>query len=252
MRIPERDILPQVLVAEDPAAHDECLLPGANPGPVADFLAEVGAALSGRQPWSDRLAAQAAALALDGPPGPRGRVASVDRDVTDEMLADRAEDYNPDLGVMIERLTGDPFARWNAALAGALFFVPTLGRGLRGVEVWVEEERDRDLLRAIRAVDKAPPWIWEGERPLAFGEQPRGSAWIGRCCTTVAGGAVHHLGAVEIPAGCRLDSVYRRLQAELWRYRVWKTGAGLTEMLRKRPELLYRSVAEAVRRCCSG
>lgn len=249
MKIPERDILPRILVPEDPSAHDECLLPGVNPGPVANFLRAAGEILSGVRPW-ENLASGAATLQLDQPLGAIGTVATIPVDVTDEMLADLAEDYNPDLGVMVERLTGDPFSRWTAPLAGVLLFVPTLGRGLRACEVWAEEEKDRELVRAVRAVDKAAPWIWEGERPLTFGEEPSGPCWIGRWVD--APGGRHRLGAVELPSSCRLESVYRRLELELWRYRVWKTGAGLAELLRKRPELLYRSVAEAARRCSSG
>lgn len=254
MKIPERDILPQIQVPEDPAAHDEGLLPRVNPGPAAKFLEEVGAFLAGQRPYSPDLETQAQALSLQQQIGILGPIARVDRPITDELLSDLAEDYNPDLGVMVERLTGDPHRRWTSALAGALFFVPTLGKGLRAVEVWAEEERDAGLLKAVRALDKASPWFWEGERPLSFGEQPAGPFWIGRLLEIHApAGTVERrcIGRVDVPAGTPLDGVYRRLMAELWRHRVWKTGAGIAELLRKRPELLYRSVAEVVWRCSS-
>lgn len=234
MRIPERDVLPMV-IAQDPAAHDEHFFP--NHPTRQDFLEQVTAFLSGSVAYSTALETQAQALRLDGPLGPLGVVPTLPVPVSDEMLADLAEDYNPDLGVMGERLTGDPFEKLSVPLAGAFFFVPTIGGGVRAVELWAEECRNAPLKEAVRRVDRAGPWLWAGERPLLWGEE--GPAMVGR---RVLDPKEHLLGAMEVKG--KLEPVYRRLRAELWRYRLWKTGAGMAEMLRKRPELLYRSVAE--------
>lgn len=246
MKIPERDVVPTLLLPEDPSAQDEALLPPLASKAARLFLSRIHPCLSGKLPWDPELPALARQLQLDQPPLPLPPPPQLERDLSDSLLADLCEDYNPDAGVMGERITGDAWLPLDSRTAAALFFVPTLWRGVRGVECWAKEAKDSALRRSVQALDRAPPWLWVGQSALAWGAEARRPLWVGRLYQSPDG--FRRSAAWDLPDGLPLHNVYRRIQGELWRFRLWHPGASLAELLRLRPELIYRACLELARR----
>ncbi|HNC95768.1 MAG TPA: hypothetical protein PLA94_13750 [Myxococcota bacterium] len=246
MKIPERDVLPTLLLPEDPSAQDESLLPPLTQKEARLFHQRLAPCLSGKQPWDASLAEAAEQLRLNQPFGKLPPAPDLEIPLSDEILSDLCEDYNPDAGVMGERITGDAYAPFDSRVGAALLFVPTLWRGQRGVDCWAQEAGDPVLKRAVQALDRSPPWLFAGHRPLAWGEPATAGLWVGRL--TRVGAEFCPITAWELPATLPLKKWYRRIQGELWSFRLWHPGASLAEMLRLRPELVYRAALELARR----
>ena len=267
--IPERDVAPAVLCAADPCAQDEALpLPipeagagggAASAGAGVDLRALAGAIsrlLSGAEVATPaRLAEVAAATAALGladplplPPAPPW----LDREIPDGMLAAIAEDFAPEIGVLAERLHGDPWRALDEVTAAALCFVPVLGGGLRPLDCWAAERPDRGLVAAVRRLDQAPPWIWRPEgggwAPVRWEEEaalPAGCR-IGRRYLHPRAPDGAWSGAFDLPAGLPLRSAARRIRLSAWLQQLYRQGTP-AELLRARPELRYRAVLEAAR-----
>ncbi len=246
MKIPERDVLPTLLLPEDPSAQDESLLPPLTQKEARLFHQRLAPCLSGKLPWDPSLLEAAELLRLNQPFGNLPPPPELEVPLSDETLSDLCEDYNPDAGVMGERITGDAYAPFDSRVGAALLFVPTLWRGQRGVDCWAQEAGDPVLKRAVQALDRSPPWLYAGDRPLRWGESGTESLWVGRAYRH--GGAFCAITAWNLPSDLPLENLYRRIQGELWSFRLWHPGASLAEMLRLRPELVYRSALELVRR----
>lgn len=246
MKIPERDVLPTLLLPEDPSAQDESLLPPLTQKEARLFHQRLAPCLSGKVPWDPTLIEAAELLRLNQPFGNLPPPPELEVPLSDETLSDLCEDYNPDAGVMGERITGDAYAPFDSRVGAALLFVPTLWRGQRGVDCWAQEAGDPVLKRAVQALDRSPPWLYAGDRPLRWGEGGTESLWVGRAYRH--GGAFCAITAWNLPSDLPLENLYRRIQGELWSFRLWHPGASLAEMLRLRPELVYRSALELARR----
>ena len=108
MRIPERDVWPEVQFPADPAAHDETReLPLVDPR-KEQFRLKLLSVFSGETCWSEELWKEAQDLGLEKESVFSWPLHTLDRVIPDEMLADLAEDFVPELGVMTERITGFP------------------------------------------------------------------------------------------------------------------------------------------------
>ncbi len=246
MKIPERDVLPTLLLPEDPSAQDESLLPPLTQKEARVFHARLAPCLSGKLPWDPELLQLAEQLRLNQPFGSLPPPPLLEIPLSDELLSDLCEDYNPDAGVMGERITGDAYAPFDSRVGAALLFVATLWRGQRGVDCWAQEAGDPVLKRSVHALDRSPPWLYSENRPLAWGEPATADLWVGRLSRV--GEGFRRITAWELPDSLPLEKMYRRLQGELWSFRLWHPGASLSELLRLRPELVYRSALELARR----
>lgn len=249
MKIPERDVLPTLLLPEDPSAQDESLLPPLTQKEARLFHQRLAPCLSGKVPWDPTLIEAAELLRLNQPFGNLPPPPELEIPLSDETLSDLCEDYNPDAGVMGERITGDAYAPFDSRVGAALLFVPTLWRGQRGVDCWAQEAGDPVLKRAVQALDRSPPWLYAGERSLGWGERGVAPLRVGRAFRY--GGEFCAITAWNLPSDLPLENLYRRIQGELWSFRLWHPGASLAEMLRLRPELVYRSALELARRHAS-
>lgn len=267
MRPPDHDVVPAVLSPGDPRSGDEALYEPGSPtswrfwGGVGDddayfaqeraFHALHLAILGGDRPWSDpELARLGAALRVDHPLLHDRRPSRVaELVVPDEALADAAEDLVPDLGIHAERVTGDDRPP-DVVVAAALLFVPMFPDGKRPMDWWSEEEPDRPLARSARVVDEAPPCLWQDGvplLPLAPRRVPSGPApagvYVGRAYRVGEGWAWSTV--LPLPALPSVAPLRRRLELELWRLRLQDRRATWEDLLRRRPEVVYRA-------CCEG
>ena len=261
--IPERDVAPALLCPADPSAQDEAL-PLPIP-PERQALARALRRLLSGEDAADlaRLAAveaEAGALGLADPLPLPPPPPILDREIADGVLAAIAEDFAPELGVLAERLHGDPWRPLDEATAAALCFVPVLGEGLRPMDCWAAERPDRRLVEAVRRLDHAPPWIYRPDReagwapvPLVEGEVLAAGCRIGRRYGWAGPTGVQWgwSGAFGLPAGLSLRSVARRVRLSTWLLQLYRQGTP-TDLLRARPELRYRAALEAARRCSEG
>lgn len=245
LRIPERDVRPTICCPAEPAAHDEHLEPGISGGARMHFRKRLVAALSGAAPWEASFEEEAERLQLNAPLGPMPPPPKLERHCPDGLLADITEDFVPDLGVMGERITGNPEQPLTTPLAAAMLYVPTLEEGRRALDLWSREVGDRGLKLAVRALDRAPPWVYQGDQAVAWGTaQIQGpDCWVGRFYIGPQGPT--RSAAFALPEGLSLRPLWRRLQGELWRLRLLQPEVGLYELLHMRPELMYRPVLEA-------
>ncbi len=214
--------------------------------------------LAGLRPWScPDLRALAQTLKVDAvvrhdrrPP-----VHAAPRELPDSLLAEITEDFVPDAGVLLEAV----HAGWSGAdrvvAAGVLAFTPTAVDGRRPLDCWDdEEERDRAGVVAVRVLDAAPPGVFvDGvsllPRPARW--QPTGPA--------PAGAVVARPWRVDdgdptrpwrwscvqrLPATPDPRTLWRRMALELWRARLGERRMTFEDLLRQRPEVLYRAAVE--------
>lgn len=271
---PEREVTPAVLERGDPTSGDEALyVPGDHAnyvrfyrGPhdareyarVDRHFHEVKLAwTAGRAPWST-LAEAASAVGVDHEVG-HDRRPLLDAGVRlpDDVLADVVEDQVTDAALLVERVTGDPFVRTTAGILAALAYVPYMLADRRPVDAWADEEtRDRPLVIAARAIDRAPPSVWvDGRSLLPLPERflpPDGppGVWVAR--SYVVGGAWAWSGAVALPAAPDASALRRRVLAELWDLRRLERRSTWEDALRRRPTVVYRAAAEGARRALVG
>lgn len=275
----EADILPTVLNPGDPSAGDESTFQPGDPAHYAEFVqgslspAEQLAAERGFhdavQSWLAGAGPYAAlqpfvdALVLDGRPRWDGKehhdsrpLLPADVELPDEVLADLVEDEVPDAGVLLERITGDPYARPTVGAMAALAWVETLGPRRRAVDAWADDERDRPLVQTMNRVDRAPPCLYvDGVAQLPLNAKmvpPAGppGVYVARAYRVGAGWAFSS--RVDLPALPDLAVLQRRIRVELWRLRVQERRSTWEDALRKRSEVLYRAAAEGARRTLGG
>ena len=271
IRSPDREVVPVLLCPEDPAAGDEARYdPGSAENarrcgiPLDDidharldraFFDAYLDVLAGRRTFSDpRLLHLAAQLGLDRPLKHDRRPARIaEVEVPDETLTDVVEDFAPEFHLIVERITGDPDTTSVAAVA-ALLFMGVGVEGRRPLDLWADEKTDRALVRSARVIAAAPPCLYRDGRALL----PFSPRW------TPSDGPMGVYVARAYPVAdrwcwsCRVDLraepdasvVLRRLTLEMWRFRRHERRASFEDLLRGRPEVLYRSAAEGA--CTPG
>ncbi len=218
--------------------------------------------LAGTRPWAcPELRVLAGVLKVDAgvrhdrrPP-----VHAAPRELPDSLLAEITEDFVPDAGVLVEAAT----AGWSGAdgtvAAAVLAFTPTAVDGRRPVHCWEdEEERDRVGVVAVRVLDASPPGVFvDGvsllPRPPRW--QPTGPAPSGvvvarpwRVDDGEAGRPWRWSCVQRLPAAPDLRVLWRRLVLELWRARLGERRMTFEDLLRQRPEVLYRAAIEGALR----
>lgn len=267
-RAPERDVVLDVLAPGDPCSGDEAIF---EPGSFSNFQrfgggaldepawaaaeeafhARVLAVLQGDALWRDpELLRLATLLGVDHPlvhDSRPPRVAEVA--VPDTVFSDVVEDLVPDYAVLVERVTGDDRPATPASVA-VLCFVPSGADGRRPMDWWTEEEDDRVLVRSARVIESSPPCLWEDGRPLLpfpAKRAPEGPApagvYVGRPYLTEAGWAWSSV--IPLPRRPPLGAIRARLTLETWRHRLTERRASVEDVVRARPEVLYRA-------CCEG
>lgn len=259
-------MLPELLRPGDPCAGDEALF---EPGDFGNyqhfgrgsldadayraleqtFHDAVGAWLEGRLGF-ESLRPLAAALAVDHPFGhDRRPLLPAPVVLPDEVLADVAEDQVAEAAFFLERLSGDPFAPATVGLYAAMAWVPYMDNGRRPVDAWDDEEdRDRPLVIAARAIERAPPCVWVDGGPL-LPLSPRfcppggpAGAYVARAYRVGEGWAWSS--RVALPAVPDREALLRRLTVEGWQIRRQERRSTWEDVLRRSPALVYRAAAE--------
>lgn len=270
LRSPEREVMPEVLLAEDLHAGDEVLFDrgdfgnGARFGGLEDegrwredearFHALYLDVLAGRRRLEDpELVAVSHALGIHRPrQHDRRPPRHAEVEIADEVLADATEDSAPDALYFVERITGDDAPPTVGVLA-ALAFVGCAHDGRRPVDFWAEDERDRPIARAAWVVERVPPMVFvDGVPllPLSARLTPTGPAPEGPVVARAypVGERWAWSGVVRLPAVPDPGPLVRRLDLELLRVRRWERRATWEDMLRRRPEVVYRAAHEGARR----
>jgi hypothetical protein len=271
---PEREVTIEVLNPGDPSSGDEAIFEA---GRWENYRAFGGGALSreelaaaerefhsiylailgGRAPWS----------ALDGWPERLGVAGPWKHDrrpplqapapLDDAVLAEIVEDLVPDWPVALERVTGDPFSRTTPPRVAALAFVPYCEDGRRPVDAWLaDEEADRGPCAAVAAIDRSPVGVWADGTPLVplaprfLPPEVPGGCWVGRAVSSPSGW--------WFSAWCPLVgppdpvALIRRLELELYRLRLVERRSSWEDVLRRRPEVVYRAAHEGARATLRG
>lgn len=271
----DADILPTLLNPGDLCAGDEATIRLGNP---AHYAAFVGGELSPEaqhelergfheavQAWLAGEARYEAilpfvdALVLDSRPRWGGRehhdsrpLLPAEVPLPDEVLADLVEDEVPDAAVLLERITGDPYAPPTVATIAALAWLETLGPNRRAVDAWADDERERPLVQTMNRVDRAPACLYvDGLAQLPLNPKmcpPEGPAgvYVARAYRLGAGWAFST--KVDLPAAPDVAVLMRRIRVELWRLRIHERRSTWEDVLRKRSEVLYRAAMEGARR----
>lgn len=276
LRSPEREVTPTILLPEDVYAGDEDLYdpgdygngvrfggltdPAVHAADDARFFALYLDVLAGRRSWEDpELLAVASALGLvRAQSHDRRPTRAAEVVVPDEVLADATEDAAPDALYFAERITASE-ARPTAGVLAALAFVGCAHDGRRPLDFWVEAERDRPLARSALVIERSPPCVYEDGIPVLplsvrltpppDAPAPRG-VYVARAYWTTTG--VGWSGVVHLPARPDPAVMCRRLSLELLRVRRHERRSTWEDMLRRRPEVVYRAAAEGARRAASG
>jgi hypothetical protein len=156
----------------------------------------------------------------------------------------------PDLGVMVERVTGDD--RAPGVLAGSvLCFLPMFEGGKRPVDGWFGEEEDRPLARSANVVGESPPCVFAEGRPWIPLATPRvppvvpPGAFVGRAYRLGDGWAWSSV--LSLPRPPAPEPLVRRLRLELMRHRLGGRRQTWEDMLRARPDVVYRAACEGTR-----
>ncbi len=174
------------------------------------------------------------------------------RALSDEELADVAEDWLPDIAILGERITGDPYLPVTVPVAAALAALPGLCRGRSVIELWSHDRPEGATRQTLRVLAASPPGVWSDSRAIfrvvhpkpAPGEPtPPSPHGVGRPYLTREGWAW----SGWIPFGCPIDpgALRRRLRAEL---RVDQPGQTVEGLLRAHAERVYRAACEGASR----
>lgn len=166
----------------------------------------------------------------------------------DTVLADIAEDEVPDAGVLVERVTGDPFSLPSVALFAALAWAPWMDESRRAVDAWALDEQDRPLVQAMRVIDRAPPCVYVDGAPI-IPLNPRMTPTSGPPGCYVARaylveGHWHFSTRLNLPAVPDFAALERRILVEMWRLRTKERRTGWEDTLRQQPLMLYRAAYE--------
>ena len=272
------DSSPELLTPADPWAGDERITePAADPRPepwtpaLADwdaaFLHQYGAILDGRSPWG-ATAEAASALQIDDPrTHDRRPPKAAPFAVEDVDLAHMVEDRFPDVRPTMERVLG-PFAdqalppRIRCAAAVVLGKPPLLRHAVRVFERTLKDrpKPEPGLRAAIRAVLAAPAQALalDGDRlrpllPMAPRFVPdqglslaglEGARAVLALPIPLEGGGWWLAGAVPLSEVPDAGVLTRRLDLELQRLRRHDRRLTWEDLLRDRPEVLYRTACE--------
>jgi hypothetical protein len=267
---PERDVIAEVLRPGDPTSGDEGIFQRGDyanyrtfGGGTLDadtylrleqrFHSLVGEVLGGTAPF-EALQPLAEDLCVAHPfTHDRRPLLPAPVALPDEVLADIMEDQVPESMLLVERLTGDAFARPTIAMYAALAWVPYMDNGRRPVDAWADEEEDeRPYVIAARTMDRAPVTVWvDGVSMLPLAPRftpPEGPAgvFVGRAYRVADGWGWSAM--VPLPAAPALEPLVRRLTLEGWQLRRRERRCSWEDILRQRPELVYRAAMEGARR----
>lgn len=264
----EVDILPTILNPGDPSAGDESRFRPSDPANYAEFaggalseaalhVAErafhdvVQAWLAGEGPF-DALLPFVDRLVLDPFEHHDKRpILPAEVPLPDRVLADIVEDEVPDAGVLVERITGDPFRLGTVGEMAALAWLETLGKNRRAVDAWADDERDRALVCTMNRIDRAPPCLYvDGVPQLPMNRKmipANGPPGVYVARAYLVGTAWMFSSKVDLPACPDLGPLLRRLRVELWRLRVFERRCTWEDGLRQRPDVVYRAASEGAR-----
>ncbi len=264
----EVDILPTILNPGDPSAGDEAVFRPGNPMNYAEFVGgplSAAALLVAERAFHDAVQAWLGGegtfeallpfvdlLALDPFEHHDKRpILPAEVPLPDEVLADVVEDEVPDSGVLVERITGDPYRLGTTGEMAAVAWLETLGKNRRAVDAWADDERDRALVRAMNRIDRAPPCLYVNGAPqlplnrkMIPADGPAG-VYVARAY--LVGTEWAFSTKVDLPAIPDLSAFNRRLRVELWRLRVLERRCTWEDMLRQRSEVVYRAASEGAR-----
>ena len=284
LRSPDREVVPEILSEGDLCAQDEAIFEAGSfencvryGSPCSDeaswkeqelrFHDAYLGVLAGLRPWDDAdLLDSAVQLGLDGPRHHDARPPrTADRVLDDEVLCDAVEDSVPELMMLIERISGVAGMprRPVVGMVAALAYVYCGIEGTRPLDGWMDDEDERSLCQAARVIDDAPVGIWwNGEclLPIVPRWRPPAAAFAGlpalfaaRAYPVKSGGqagwAFSGMVALKLSDpeadAVRLGAaVERRMMLELWRLRRHERRSTFEDVLRKRPEVVYRSAGE--------
>lgn len=264
----ECNVVPAVVNAGDPCAQDESLPfagnygnyqsfcgydPAHRLGPAAYAQAESAFNQAVQQWLAGRCALQAVSAFLPTlgvqPEAKHDRRGLLVAPVVlgDDVLADVAEDWMPDAGVLVERVTGDPFSPPSVAIFAVLAWAPELA-GPRAVDAWAADEPERPLVHAMRAIERAPPCVYvDGVPALPLPERmtpPGGPTGCYVARAYPVGSEWAFSTRLDLPARPDTASLARRLLVELWRLRTKERRASWEDVLRQRPLTVYRAAYE--------
>ena len=223
------------------------------------------AALDGSSPWSAPDEA-AAMLCVDDPIKlDRRPIKAAWTTLTDADLCDFGEDWIPDMALHLERVLG-PFAelrppgRAKIAAGAVMAFAPLIYPRVRAVARGMRNnpKPPADLRQTMTALLLAPAMIYENrdgqlaplllqgrricpEAPLEH--PPTAPVLVGRALP-VDGGGTWLAAALPLPGAPPADMLLRRLTLEYRRMRRHERRLTLEDMLRDRPEVLYRTACE--------
>lgn len=270
LRSPEREVVPTVLLAEDPYAGDESLYDEGDAGNAIRFGSTLPPeeytkvdrrfheayleTLSGSRAWGDPLIGELAiALGIAWPRvNDRRPAREAEMVLPDHFLAEVVEDLVPDALCVVERITGNDGPPPLGALA-ALAFVGCAADGRRPFDFWQEDEGTRPPVRAGRIIDLSPPCVYvDGVPilPIAAKLTPTGPAPAPVCVARayrVADGWAWSC-VVPLPAVPDAAVLLRRLELEILRIRRQERRSTFEDVLRRRPEVVYRAAAEGAAR----
>lgn len=244
-------------------AEPEPLDPGAYAAWDRVFLATYRDVLDGRVPWS-AIEAPARQLGVWG----RARhdlrpLSEAPQVVPDAWLADHVEDWVPDVGLQAPDRVLGPWAegalppRVRLAAAAAMAFTSLVNPGVSPAErIARSKPKPKPAYRAaLRAIGAAPPMVWEilpggtlrPLLPLARHARPTGvvsglpaaPAAIGRAVPSPDGPWLATV--LPLPGPPPAAGLARRLLLELLRIRRAERRATWEDVLRRRPEVLYRT-----------
>lgn len=272
---------PEVLTPRDPYCGDEAR---PDPGDYKNYLAFCGLEpeeqlsreahdaanlaflgvyrqiLDGAAPWS-AIEPLAERLAVDGPiRHDRRPIDPAPIALGDDVLADHAEDWVPDLGLMLERVLGPwsdlalpPAVRRQAA--AAMCFSPLIFQGQSAMDrIFGSDPKPSVAHRAaLRAIGLTPPMVWAIQpdhslRPLLPVARapigpvrglPQAPAVLGRAVVCEQGDFLAC--AIPLPGLPPKNGMLRRLHLELLWLRRLERRSSWEDVLRRRPEVLYRT-----------
>jgi len=188
-----------------------------------------------------------------------------------DFQVDMVENHGPDLPEagcdFVLGPYGDlaPGVALRQLAAAVMLFTRVHSEGRRTVDAWVRDSGrpHLDLRRALKALGRAPPMLWDPHRtpwrpllPVMAGALPPGevegpitplvpgaiAAVVARVVPMADGRWVAHT-ALGLPSTPPAEPLVRRLTLCLWRTRRANRRATWEDALRARPEVLYRTCA---------
>lgn len=230
----------------------------------AEFLATWRAIIGGRAPWS-AIRPAAEALGVWGPVHhDRRPLDPAPEELDDRSLADHAEDWVPDIGLQSPDRVLGPWAegslppRLRQAAAAIMVFSPLIYPAVSAMERYCrfKPRPPKPHRAALRVLGHAAPMLWRVEPdarlspllPIFRRVRPEGPvrrvpaapAVVGRVAPGPKGWFLAAM--LPLPAVPPVAPLRRRLQLELLYLRRLERRTTWEDLLRGRPELLYREL----------